>query len=277
MDAVTPAPESAVEGVTEPSAETQVEETAPVSEAEKSVSQKSENRYQKLANENRSLKEKAAKIQEYEKQIESLKDAKNLDAWLRSDVRHVKEFMKLIEELAKPQTQQASSSDPDEEYLVELAKVDPRAAALLREARETRRELLSLKQQQDQERQERLTSSTQEIQQTRDAEYDDFLEKNGYTKEGKPVDATLVDGFNKISLAWLAQNAKDWKRATTQEMKSACEYANSVVNAGKKLGMKSTVKAPGVPLSGSKQGGIPSSKGKDTDASRQARILSQLQ
>jgi hypothetical protein len=255
-------------GVTEPTSE------SPTQETHTETVSKSENRYQKLANENRTLREKAAKIAEYEKQIESLKDAKNLDAWLRADPKHAKAFLQMMGELDKPQVQEA---DPDEQYLNELAKVDPKAAALLREARQTRKELLEWKQAQERSQQEQQKSSSVEIQQTRDKEFDDYLETNGYTKEGKAVDSVVNDGFSKITLAYLAQNAKNWQRPTTEELKSACGYAHSVFNAGKKLGVRSITKNPAVPPTGTRNGGVPLTKGKDTDASRKARILAAMQ
>lgn len=248
-------------------APTQAEESAPsVTEApevketqgEEQLSPKTQARMQKLANEAREAKKLRAEAQQLKQQLSGLSEAQKLDRWLRQSPANLKKFMDLMDGKNEPE------NDPYAEFAPEVA--------------ERFRKLDALEQwKADQEaRQKQQEAQTVEgNKKALEKEYISYLEKDGFVKDGKSVDPQIVDMIDRATLATVMEIAENPNFPTREELRTAYDQVIKGIEAAKKFGVRSVVKQPGVPATGSKTGTMPS-KGPETDQQRVDRILSEL-
>lgn len=251
-------------GVQEVSETTTAPEESPTSEAqvdtesEAGTASKSQNRYQKLANENRQYK---MELQKFREEQAALAGARNLDAILRANPHKAAKIMEIINAREEAQVR----ADP-------YAAFSPEVAAKFREMDE----LKQWREQWEENQKSQQVKTFEKNKAALETEYASLLQKDGYVgKDGNPVSQPLVDAIDRATLAMLMETAEDPNFPTSQELNRAYGLVIAGFKEAEKRGLKQTIKSPGVPASGTKSGTIPA-KGPETDQQRINRILSEL-
>lgn len=220
---------------------------------------KSENRYQKLASENKRMRDELSQLQS---QSKTLDGAQKLDAWLRQDPKNLRYVMDLMEGKSP---QSVPDKDPYEAFAPEVAEKFRRMDAIERRLA-----------QEDQQRQEAETRSVEENKAHLESVYITRLKTDGFINKDGTFDEHEVDLLSDAVLSRATRLAKDPYKITEREFTSAYEQIIKATKSLEKRGLKNTVK-PTPPLSGSKSGSVPAGRARMTEEERIAAIAKELE
>ena len=274
MDQQTAAPEVAdagvTEGVSEPSS---TQEESPSSEstegqqgtsdiaAQDSHQKKSENRFQKLANENKKYR---SEIQKFQSEKQLYQDAIALDNYLKANPEKAKEVFELLSRRNAPQ-ETKEVTDPYSEF-------DPLVA-------EKFRKLDKFEQWVAQQEEDRKQSYAQSVQQNRahlERRFEDVLKEKGIISQDGTYNEKAVKAIAKATLGELMELTDDPYRPTEVQLNQALNEVLDGMSYFEKRAVQKTIKQPGVPPSGSKSGMPTQVKKKETSAERIARMTAEL-
>ncbi len=222
------------------------------------VAQKSQNRYQKLANENKQYR---AELEKFRQESATLQGARAIDQLLRANPQKAAQVLAILQAKEEARQQQ---EDPYKDF-------HPSVAEKFRELDAFKEWKAKQEQSQQQGYEKFIADNTRNLE----TKYQGMLSEKGLLKDGKPVSPRMVEAVDRATLARLMEIAQDPRCPTEQELKSAFEYITAGFEEAKRFGLQTAVKQPGVPATGSKVGTLPT-KGKETDQQRRDRILAEL-
>lgn len=258
MDEVTQAVEAPVETPTPAEVPAASDEGESTSTPEAQTAPKAENRYQKLANENKKMRDELAQLQS---QSQTLEGAKNLDSWLRKDPKNLRFVLDLMEGKT-PQT--LPDKDPYEAFAPEVAERFRKLDAIEKRLAES-----------DRMQKEAEDRNAEENKTHLENVFADKLKADGFIQKDGSYDENEVDLLSDAVLSRATRIAKDPYKITEQELNAAYDQIIKGTKALEKRGLKNTVK-PTPPLSGSKQGSIPQGRTRETEEERIIRISKEL-
>lgn len=224
---------------------------------------KAENRYQKLANDNRKYREE---LQQMKVDMAGMSGLKEIEGFLKSNPDKAKIFLDWMIGQNEPK---APTEDPYKDFR-------PEVAAKFRELDDLKKWKSDFENNQKMEHERSETQSRSQVYSERDNEFNDYLKADGYLDKDGRYDESVVEFIEDAVFTRLMRTAQDPLKPSRNEFKDAYDaVCRKAAPALTKMKMKSFIKEPGVPPSGSRGGIIPP-KGKDTEKARLARIQSML-
>lgn len=252
--------ETPTEPVESPAPENTGETNA--TEAEKleaQVSPKSQNRFQKLASENKTFRERIAHMEALHKELEG---ARALDAALRSDPRKLQYVKDLLE--GKIPQGQSEQEDPYKDFAPEVAERFRKVDAIEKRLAD-----------EDRQRQEFHKRSLEENRAHLETVFEEKLKTDGFIQKDGAYDESEVGLLSDAVLSRATRLAKDPSRITEKELNTAYDQIMAGTQALEKRGLKRTVKTT-PPPSASNRGSVPTGKAKQTDEERVLQIAREL-
>lgn len=249
-------------------------EASPTSESEGEsgpVPQKSQNRYQKLANNVRELREENQRLQ---KEAEALAQARGLHQALSTDPRKAQLVQMLLDQekseklLSQLFQQDQNRTDPYERYEPEVAERFRKLDQLLQWQEQKEQEYKAFQEQ----------SVAQNVQHLEDAFTNKLKQKGLVSADGK-YDQDVVDLLGKATLAALSETGVHPFHANEKQLEEALERSFKGLESWSKRSLKQAVQSnTKVPASASASGGLPPQKGVDytNQDNRLARIMSAM-
>lgn len=214
-------------------------------------------RWQKMVQQNRDYRQK---MQRLEDQIRQLDGPATLHKKLSENPQKLRAVLDMLED-RRDAIEKDKSENVYEDWEPEAAKHLKRIDAL-----EKRIEQLL---EADQHRQQ--TSEQRAIQGhlgSIDNEYEKFLARDGYIKDGKPVNERLVSVIDRATRAILDDIHRTERRLPTfEDLQAAYDEVVQGLSAHEKQTLRKTVNS-GVPPSGSNRGSIPKGKTAQTEDER---------
>lgn len=237
-------------GVTSGAQEAPVTEDAPQSAGESptpeqgEVKPKSENRYQKLANEAKRYKTEA---QQYQEKLKAHEGAIALHQVLSSDPQKARLLQDLMDQNRSKEIMSkifGQQEDPYKDFAPEVAERFRKLDALEKWKEDQERNWAE-RSKSDQER------TIQNHRNDLDNEFNKLLSDSGFLKDGVSTNERRTSLLERATLTALIETAQDPNFPTKEELKTAYDSVISDLSEIEKLTLKQTVKPSGVPASGS--------------------------